>query len=533
MKIRERLKRSQKEKGIDPNSERLICTGLIISSRVCTELSEISEIENLMVSDFTSWIASTCIEHYREHKSSIGIHIKDALHLAKRSQSINEYTASLVEEFLQSISSEYERSDKFNEKYVLEKIAFPYFKARAIKNKIQEADALLKSGHIEEAQEAIEKNCKVERHIEEFINPFNNQEVLKRAFERQDNPLFTLPGPAGDLINVQLHRGNFFTFRGPAKRTKSFTLLELAKAASKSRCNVAFIGAGDMTEEEYALRLATNLSGRSNLEKDCKERWSPCLDCVKNQNNSCAKPERLSRVGLSEETLNEKMPDPENAPRGYRPCSVCKDDHDFCGSSWWEKKSQVEPLTWTEALRYGNRFTRRIKGRDFKLKSFPSKAITPNKLESFLERWRDEQNWIPDVIIIDYMDEFGSDSRDDAYRHREADKWSRIRAIAMKWDCLVISADQSDSSGYTAETIGMKNFNEDRRRNDITTGCIGLNQTESEKARGIMRWSWAFLRGGASYTPAHQVYVIQDLACGKPLVGSWWRKYGKENFCGK
>ena len=126
--------------------------------------------------------------------------------------------------------------------------------------------------------------------------------------------------------------------------------------------------------------------------------------------------------------------------------------------------------------------------------------------------------------MIDYMDEMGSDSNDETMRHREQSKWSAMRGLAMKWSILLISADQGDAASYTAETITMKNFNEDRRRNDVATGCIGLNQTEEEKSRGIMRWAWAFLRGGASYTINDQVVVIQSLSQGRPLVGSFWRR---------
>jgi len=514
------FKKRQKKQGLDARIERLICTGLIVSERVCKELDPIFE-EDFFCADFTRWTATKALDFWRSHREPSKRHIQDVYHREKKN-GMESSLASTVNDFLSGISSEFERDDGFNEGYVVEQ-AMRYFRLRSLKITTDDANALLEDGRIEDAETVWSQHRKIERTIGEGVNPFVDIDLIDRAFERMSKPMFTLPGAAGKLLSVQLHRKNFISFRGVVGRGKTFTLQELAKFAARARLNVAFIGVGDMSEEEYALRWAENLAGRSSDPDDCDAMWIPCLDCWLNQTDQCKKRQRKSTVGLPRDLLDAEFPHPDDAPDNYKPCSVCQDDPKFRGAAWWYWREAVDPLTRSEAVKLGKRFMKRMKGRDFKLQCFPSKGVSPSGLDSLLQRWSDYDDWLADVLIVDYMDELASDDAFDQFRHQEAGKWSAMRGLAFKWNILAIAADQGDANSYETETINLKNFNEDRRRNDVLTGGIGINQTDVEKARGIARWAYFKLRKG-HYTISDQVCIVQALGQGRPLVGSWWRK---------
>ena len=521
---RELYTRDQKAAGLDASQERLICTGLVISDRVAKDLAPLYRPEHL-IADFTRWVADRCIEFHREHGTAPGRHIRDIYDSSVRS-GMDRDLAGLVDAFLTGISGEYERAKEFNAGYVVERATL-YFRARALREATRETDAFLEAGQIEEAETRWGAYKSVGRPGPEGVNPFTDKGLIQRSFERQDAPLFTLPGAAGKLLSAQTHRKNFLSLRGAAGKGKTYALQELAKAAVRYRLNGVFIGIGDMSEEEYTMRWLEGLTGRSSLVEQCQPGWIPCLDCERNQDGSCKLRQRAGTVELPKELRDAAKPDPEYTPRDYVPCSYCEEQYDFHGAAWWEWQEEQKVLTWQEALEAGERFSSRLKGKDFKLLCYPSKATTPDGLDMLLERWRDYENWLPDVMFLDYMDELGSDDKFDQFRHQEAGKWSAMRGLATRWNLLLVSADQSDADGYTQETLSMKNFNEDRRRNDVLTGGLGINQTPAEKFRGVARWAYFKLRRGA-YGLGNQVCIVQALSRGRAVVGSWWRR-GKKS----
>ena len=523
--IRHAVKREMKKAGLDARSERLICTGLVISDRVCRELYQVPDVVDLFVADFTQWVVRTCLDYWHKHKSAPGRHIEDAFHLAKRNNKLKPDTASLVSDFLGSISTEFERSDHFNEGYVVEEVALPYLRTRSLRTTSNDVNALLDAGRLEEAEQCWGEFRKTETVIHTGHDLFEDKELLKRAFQQQEHPLFTVPGAVGALLAPQLVRTNFVSTIGVVGRGKSFWLQELGKYAARGRCNVMMIGVGDMSAEDYALRMACSLTGRSNRPRDCEPGWVPCVDCVKNQNGTCDLALRKGSVSLPDEIWEEEVPNPDMSPKGYIPCDRCMHARDFEGAPWWRMREATSPLTVQEGWKAVQRFDRRLKGRHFRLCVYPSKGVTPDKTEMELERLRDVEGWLPDVIIIDYMDEYGSDMQSgEQFRHREADKWSRTRGIMMRWNALGLVAEQSDAAGYDRDTLSLKNFNEDRRRNDVVTGKLGYNRTVTDEERGIARLSWAGKLRNASFGINDQVVIAQDLSCARPLLGSWWKR---------
>jgi len=86
----------------------------------------------------------------------------------------------------------------------------------------------------------------------------------------------------------------------------------------------------------------------------------------------------------------------------------------------------------------------------------------------------------------------------------------------------VISATQADAESYKKGRLTLSNFSEDKRKLSHVTAQYGLNQDPSgrEKALGIMRINEIVVREGA-FSSDHEVYVLQDLAAGRPFLESY------------
>ena len=164
---------------------------------------------------------------------------------------------------------------------------------------------------------------------------------------------------------------------------------------------------------------------------------------------------------------------------------------------------------------------KKIKSKElyFKLSCHFNSTLDVNGIDNILQDWERESGWIPDIILIDYADILKM-----VYPNREGrdcinETWKRLRGLSQKRHCLLMSATQSDADSYDRGTLKMKNFSDDRRKIDSVTGMIGINQTESEKKRGIMRLNWISLRDG-EFHPSHCVHVAGCLALSNPAIKS-------------
>lgn len=97
--------------------------------------------------------------------------------------------------------------------------------------------------------------------------------------------------------------------------------------------------------------------------------------------------------------------------------------------------------------------------------------------------------------------------------------WIQLKAIAQTFHLALVTATQSDASGYTAETLGMGNFSGTRTQNDHADAIIGLNSTAIEKAQCIQRWNMIANR---HYGTNHQIAVCGDRSIGCQTMISKW-----------
>lgn len=403
---------------------------------------------------------------------------------------------------------------------------FEHARAELLKQKINEADQTdVPSEFVKAVKNSVQQyQQKVEIMGRTYrIGGYDTARLVHQAYNQINKPIFTLSerlGPIAQVMNSQFIPGGFVCFMGPEKRGKSWWLQEMALCAAR-QVNTLFIQAGDMSVEMTMRRIATRLLKRGYQDKYCGELFIPVYDCVRNQNNECNKDRRCNQVKLD---VPENCTIPEQylqANPDYQPCAECHrcSDRAWQPVVWWEKRNPVEPHTEEQAIAVFEHMQRNWKG-SLTIQEYPSNTLTLTQIESILDMQRLTGNPIK-VIVLDYMDLLAaekSNSRD--YRHFQNELWKGFRGLLQKHEMLGIVATQANISAQDCDYIDMQQISEDKRKAAHVTAMWGLNQTKDEKRKGIMRLNQIVVRDDA-FDAAQQIVVLQNLATGQPILGSY------------
>lgn len=506
---------------VDATLDRQIITAMVVSDRFLKQVHTIYRPE-FMMAPFAIEVAKWCMDYFKSYSKAPGKHITD-IYYQKQREGLNDELSEQIEKFLSSLSEEYEDSAMLNVDYLLDK-AEGLFKKRYLKTVIEEAGDQLDKGETSEVETQLKLLRAPALPKSTGINPFNNSEVIQRAFESRQEILFHLPGALGQMINPQLVRNSLIAILAPEKRGKTWTMMDWAMRAAISRCRVAIFQIGDMTDDQYVRRQMIWIARRSDDPRYCGELKVPILDCDNNQRAACKK----NRTGLVPVVDHEgEFSDVDRDIDFHVPCTEChKNKHaTFRGAVWYQKKAPVEPLTWREAFRASQAWTKRNKTRDFKLMCYANNEINVAGIESQLDVWESTEGFIPDVVFIDYADNLAPEpgGLKDA-RGIEGERWKALSSLRQSRKICLVTATQATKEGHEREHLKAGNVSEDKRKLAHVTAMYGLNQTDKEKRKGIIRFSSIVVREDA-FSVSNQVVVLRSLEMGRPYLHSYFHHF--------
>jgi len=492
--------------------EREIATGCIVDGSFLRQIQQLLS-PALFETELLKWVWKWCSEYYTRYEDAPGRDIETIF----ADHRDNPEEPELIEQFLQSISDEYER-EGFNRNYVMDR-AEDFARRQKLKTMQTELQQAIARGDNDAAEAAIANYSRPSLPKAEAIDPFTDEEAIRSAFEEEDTEsLITFPGALGEFINPKLRRDCLVSLLGPNKRGKSYWLQEFALRACRAGRRVLYIDAGDMGRRRVIRRKHSRLAGRSMDKADCGVKSVPVLDCIFNQANTCTEPQRVCDVGMVGEQENT---DPHDWPDDYKPCNpkICGGCNVFKGAVSYKTVNIKTPLTWEEGLEKGRRF-KKATGFDYKLLCYSAGSVCVADVENRIRVMEEFEGFIPDVIIYDYADILAPEDKQKDQRSQINDTWISLRRQSQDWRALVIAATQADAEAFDATILRPKNFTEDRRKLDHVTSCIGLNQKGDEKRKGIMRLNEMAARE-EYFEITDTVSVLQCLDMGMPHLGSF------------
>ena len=518
------------------STERQILIGMITNSEFLRDIQQIYK-RQYFSGSYSVLIAKWCIGYYKKYAQAPGIHIRDIFKNAVRDKTLkDESRIQTIEKFLSHLSKEFERSDKFNAKFMLEQ-ARQYFNSQLINALTQQAEQLRKEGKDSEASDLLESYKRIEITENNIVSLKTSKKLINAFHDDGSKPLFLLPGDIGKMMNDEFLRESFIGIMGPEKIGKTWLLLWIAKQAAKQRCNVLFVQAGDMSEMQQLRRLAISITNQTNSPKYAGKKIIPVLDCEHNQLDKCKVPNICKNDDpepLFEEreeyyarflNVYSKRDDFEEfwqMNKEHIACTECRRQdaykHFFKGSIWF-KEEEVQTITRKSIHNAHKKFKRRMRGHRLRIITYPNSTLTCDMLANRIDYLREKEDFVVDVVLVDYPDIMAGGKEMD-FRHSENQKWKDLRAMSQQYKACFIAPTQADGASYGQKVLKRANYSEDKRKYSHVTAFFTLNQLEVEKAVGILRVGCLMSRDNEQET--EHCTVLQHLSTGRAHIASYF-----------
>lgn len=518
----------------DPRIERKIIMAMITSKDFLQQIRPAWS-ARLMQSALSKRISKWCVDYFDRHQEAPNRNIETIfLTKIKEDRLPPELVDEIENDILPDLSEEYVNSPP-NIPYLIEQTR-KYLRERSLSEYARTIQTLLDQGESLEAEKLAFEYKPIAIELGDAVDLSSNValEKIEQAFSSEREPLISFPGALGEFWNSQLVRGAFVGLMAPEKRGKTFWLMELAMRAARQGKSVAFFQAGDMTEGQQLRRICIYRAGKSDQEKYCGKILVPVKDCIHNQMDDCDRTERECDHGIwnvqesaamgkslrykitQEELIERWKQNPE-----YKACYNC---NEFKSRKWgtpWLKEIYIKsPLDVKEAQKSIEDFFIKKKRR-FRLSSHVNNTLSIREMRTLLDIWQRQDDFIPDVILVDYADLLMEPGKE--FRHAQNEIWKGLRGLSQERHCLVVTATQADANSYERDRLSLRNFSEDKRKYGHVTAMYGLNQDHEgrEKKLGVMRINELVVREGF-FDAGREVHILQNLQIGRPFLTSYW-----------
>lgn len=443
---------------VDISVESRILGNLIMSTELLGRVRQIVD-PSLFESPVSRIVGQWVVEYFDRMQCAPEKAISD-IYISRRSE-LSEADAALTHAFLKNCSASWKPTSV---KYA-EDVSSKFFQQRSLERLCDSLKNKASSGNVEGAQRLIAEYVKPELVHSRSVNLLFGVGPIQHAFQNEDEELFALRGGMNELVGGPLCRGELVAFLAPPKSGKTWWMIDTAIVAMTRGQKVLFISL-EMTEEQIVRRFWQSLSGCSRFGEEAPgsafqqngQKW----DLVQGSRST-------KKIDLSAETI-------EGIQRTYLSVS----------------------------------------SGDLKVRCYPPRTLTLQKLQSELKLLEVFENFVPDVIVIDYADIMALPSGKE--RRLQLDElWLGLRNITLDKNNLIVTASQTGR-----ETVGGRrdanesNIAEAVSKVNHVTRMITINRSKKDKRLGIYRMSCQTLRDGKECF--EQLVVCNCLEIGRPWM---------------
>ena len=456
--------------------ERKILILLITNTRFCQEVLPMIRGQYFKASysrEVHKWV-STYFEQFSE---APGKHIKDIYLNNKLSLQDDEELNDALSIFLQSLSKSFEDEETIGNIDFEIKQCTNYLKLRALELLKENLEDEIGSNDPVKAEQLVSNFKRVEKPSGQGIDLLHDHNKILEALTKEHTEIIHFPGAVGTII-PPICRGDFMSFFGPAKRGKSFWLWYSSEIAMSQGNKVVYIPL-EMNDTAIIKRCWPSITGK------------PLYNRTVN----------FAHFELDEDTNLYRIVQDSEEKEGFNLDSI----EDM------QKK------------------LRRLyrKGR---IKINPMIACTVQMIESMCDNLYYYENFVPDVIVIDYADYMEAGKKYTDNRDRINTIWKGLRDLANERNIAIITASHTEKKTFESD-IKTSQASEDIRKINHVTLAVSLNASDKENHDNIIRLGMMEVREGRHI--ADQAVVLQCLDLGRPCIDSKMRKevvgYNKNN----
>ena len=445
---------------MDLDMEKEIVTGLLFSDEYTKQLVPVFNKYLFQVS-YIRLLSGWCIEYYNTYKKAPAENI---IHIVKgymEQGKVNEDDVELIHKFLQTVKP----YDNKNIDFYVDR-AEKYLRKRRLEQLRDDLSSLCLVNDVDKAENAVATFKRIARPKTIGIDIFRDEIIA--IMDNDLDKLFRMRGALGDLIG-DFCRQDFVAVAAPMKRGKTYWLQEIAIEAMQRELNIVFYSF-EMSEKKMLRRIYQQILGETKNEYIAEINY-PYFD-----HDGRIKFRKSNKKGLSTEMIERR------------------------------RKRLVKYMH--------NKFL---------LCTYPTGSINVDDVRNHLDTLLHFNNFVPDVIVIDYADIMAPErfsSRDE--RHKLNDTWKALRGLAQERNCLVVTATQTNRSTFNKD-IEESDIAEDIRKLAHATTVIALNQDKEDKKNNIMRVKVLVSRDDVFHVD-DEVIVLECREVGRCYVDSRWSK---------
>lgn len=473
---------------VKSNQEDLFLTGMIISDDFLKGIAHVME-PQYFKSPHVRTVCKWVLDYYVEHDKAPGSYIQDIFDVESRNTSLPDQ--ELIERLLITISTKY-KNKPFNSGYLLPKM-IEYIRERVVEICLEDAQWNLKRKGPSEAWEILNKIKEVREKTPKGFSFFRDfSKRFDNWYYANKREIMRFPGALGHYM-APLIRKKLIAYMGKPKGGKSWWLLYTAYIASTFRLNVAFFSL-EMSEEEVEERLATMLAA-AEFGSGKKTYKIPVMDCYNNQDGSCVK--SICRNPGESILVSDKPPLYEMTP--HIVCTECRknwdeedaaDIHtDYEFASWMEEIEKIK-LSPKEIEKRIEQFKLHFGEDTLKIFTYRISTATIADMEEDLDHVEKMENWVPDVVIVDYADIAQKNQGMSERRHQLSDIWEQLSGLAKYRNVLCFTASQGNRGAATKVWMGAEDIAEDYGKVMIVDGLIAINEDNTKKHRQFKDKYW-------------------------------------------
>lgn len=448
-----------KREKVEINIERRVLSNLIMSTALVAKCRKAGD-PTLFESSLSRIVASWVWEFYDHFGEAPGRAISDIYQ--QKCSELKTADAEMVKSFLDACSNDWLPTNLA----LATTMAIKYFQDRSIVLLIEKLQRCVATGDTSGGLHAVADFTKPDVRQAQVVDMLKDAATISGAFENDDEEIFTMPGVMGSVIGPFIQE-DFIAFIGPPKSGKTWWLMTLAFQATLQGKKVLYVSL-EMSERQVVRRFWQMLTG-------------------------------TTRYG-------EEVPWPVFE---YNDSGTAK----------------VVDMVWTpprvdssvSAIEKAQQSIRKMsRGGRLELRTFATGTLSVRGLEAELKDMEVYENFVPEVICVDYADIMdlgpGSDEREKINK-----TWKALRGLASTRKCMVATVSQTGRATVGGEQDAAENqISEDIRKVAHVTKMITINHTPAEKKRGIMRLDCNTTRDGA---PINDTVVCTScLAIGRPYL---------------
>ena len=372
-------------------------------------------------------IASKAIDYFDKFGQAIGEHIADELEDELTGD--DRRKAEMYERLLDRL---FTAQEQVNAKYVVAKLR-EFVRQQALKGSIMEASRMLLEGDLNAAEEELERGMRTRTDaFDPGLNLMDPAQALR--FLDQEEEVFPTGIRALDRMGVGPGRGQLFLFIAPPKRGKSWLLTSIGVNSMLRRLRVLHVTL-EMSEDLVAKRYMQAMF--SYMAKEGKG--------VEYQRFDRTTDSRLAMKTVTVERPHLRQPEARAALA--------------------EKISKM-------------RVPIRVKG-------FPTGSLTIGQLRTFMMMLERTENFVPDVVLLDYIDLVKiNPSR---VREETGAAAKDFRGLMVEFNCAGVSATQGNRSSSKSRMVDEHHVAEDFSKIATSDTVVTFSRTDAEKELGLAR----------------------------------------------